>query len=198
LARRAKQSSPSGVTFQQLESAENRIPVYSELHRFLLANGIAEKEMDGEISRFAIRASGHSRQAMQHAWALKRLAERFSEEELRTLDPAARKTWIAMIQLHAAAIERETGALNQELSPIFFSGVASSNPSDQGDISTDTGLLQSVGRLFNLCASVDKGVRSAFAVSSDASAGDDIKASGFRQSLESVKQLASKIAGKQN
>ena len=189
-----QKSSADSVSFEQVEPEDSRVPVYSELHRFLSGKSVSDSQIDGEISRLSISVSSHSRQSLQHAWAIKRLAERFSEEELRTLDSEARAKWLAMIRSHAAVIQRETAAIRQELQPIFApAGPAGSENVPRFDAGADVGLLQAVRRLFELCSANDQAVRAAFTISQDSSASSRMKSAQFWQALASTETLAAKI-----
>jgi RNA polymerase sigma factor (sigma-70 family) len=194
LQSRQQKSSSDSVLLEQVEPEDNRVPVYAELHRFLAGKGVIDSQIDAEISRLSISVSAHSRQSLQHAWAIKRLAERFSAEELRTLDSEARAKWLALIRSHAAVIQRETAAIRQELQPIFGSaGPTSVDGTVIFDTGADAGLLQAVRRLFELCSANDQAIRAAFTIARDSSVSARMKSAQFWQALVSTETLAAKI-----
>jgi RNA polymerase sigma factor (sigma-70 family) len=194
LARHKRQSTStsSSSTVEQVESADSRIPVYGDLHRYLSARGVPEGDIDAESSRVAIRVSAYARQALQHAWALKRLAERFSLEDLRSLDPQAKQRWLALVREHANAIKRDDSQLRLELQAIFqAAGVARTG---EADLSSDAALLQSIQRLFDLCVVNDRVIRVAFTVSADPTKGAAVRSLEFWNSLVEAENLAGRIS----
>jgi hypothetical protein len=108
------------LSIQTAEPASNRIPVDAELRRHLEGKGFSGERLEEEIRSFSRRALGQSRQAMQYAWAMKKLAERFSPVDLQTMEAASREQWNSMLRRHAAALEREVRALRAELAPVFL------------------------------------------------------------------------------
>jgi RNA polymerase sigma factor (sigma-70 family) len=179
---------------QQVEPADNRIAADADLRRYFAERGAAGgDQLETGIIRFAMRASARSRQALQHAWALKRLAQRFTPEELRTLDAEAKRKWLAMIRDHAEAARRETAALRQELQPVFApQGAPSPGPSEGAGVS-EAELLASAGRLLESCTELDAAVRPAFAVSTGPSAAQAIKSQQFWRRLAEAESLAGQI-----
>jgi hypothetical protein len=135
-----------------------------------------------------------SSQALQHAWAIKRLTERFSPEELRQLSPEARTNWLAMIRGHCRALQHMNAALRQELRPIFFPA-AGSDQSEAGiQITDDRELVRTAERLLGICTSNHKLMSSAFTVSAVGTAGAAIGVPQFFQSLINAELLAARIA----
>ena len=149
--------------------------------------------MNEEVSRFANRTLKRSQQAVLHVWALRTLTKRFSVEDLRTLDEAAREKWLAMIRKHAGQFQRETMMLRNDLSPVF--DVAQSAPAVGSDPNiTDTAdLIHVVAQLVELGSANDAAIQSAFNVSANSSASSAIKTAQFWRSLVSAEHLAAKI-----
>ncbi len=194
LARQKRQpTDTAGSALVQVESANGKIPVYSDLHRYLSARGVSEVDIDGEASRIAIRASARARLSLQHAWALKRIAQRFSLEDLRTLDPQARERWLGLVRAHASAIQREDSMLRAELQPIFQTTSAGAKTGEL-DLNSDAALIQSIQHLFDLCVANDSTVRAAFTVSADSSSGAAVKAPQFWHALADAEKLAARIS----
>ncbi|HEX8336895.1 MAG TPA: sigma-70 family RNA polymerase sigma factor [Pyrinomonadaceae bacterium] len=175
---------------EQVEAAEARLPADAELRRHLGGGAGA----DDEIARFASRVSSRSRRALQHAWALKRLAERFPPQELRAMDPAAKQKWLQMAREHASAVRREGAALHQELQPLFSPAAEQVGaPPSAGAIGDEADLIARAARLLELCSAVDPAVRAAFSVSARPSPPSQIKSREFWRSLAGVQALASQI-----
>jgi DNA-directed RNA polymerase specialized sigma24 family protein len=187
-ARSGQPPTPSVV--EQVEPAEARIPADAELRRHLAGGADA----DAEIARFASRVSSRSRRALQHAWALKRLAERFSPQELRAMDAAAKQKWLQMVREHASAVRREGAALHQELRPVFSPAAEQVGPPPPaGVIGDEADLVARAARLLELCTAVDPAVRAAFSVSARPAPPSQIKSQEFWRALAGVQALAAQI-----
>jgi len=65
--------------------------------------------------------------------------------DMRTVTPDARAKWLQMVREHAAALERETAALRQDIQPIFFSG-SPSLAAEEIEIAGDVDLIRAVER----------------------------------------------------
>ncbi len=155
------------------------------------------ENQDEAIRRFANLALSQSRQARQHAWALKRLAERFSSEEMRLLTPEARAKWPALLRSHAAAFENQAGQLRQELQNVFASGAADDgggNPPAIGPaINGEAGLIDAIADLFNHATKVDRDVRSALTASTETTDTAALKSPEFWRALDAALKQAAEI-----
>jgi len=130
-------------------------------------------------------------EALFHAIELKRLVSRFANVDMQSVAPGAREKWIGMLHEHAAAFEKETAALRQEIQPVFFPG-ASAPGIDGGVINNDADLARAVERLHKFALLNNDAVRSAFTTSSQSSA-VAIKSAAFWQTLYKAEELAHKI-----
>jgi RNA polymerase sigma factor (sigma-70 family) len=184
-----EQSKGRAVTVREVAVANNQIPAYAELRAYFSARVTGGRGLDEEINNYSDRVMNHSRQALLHASALKRLAVRFSPEELRALAPEARQKWLAMIREHAHAYQREVSALRQELRAVFGGAEAG------GDEAAEMNMAQSAERLLQLSYANDDAVRSAFTISADGRTTAAIKARSFRRSLSTAERLAGAIEG---
>ncbi|HKR59764.1 MAG TPA: hypothetical protein VJS64_08505, partial [Pyrinomonadaceae bacterium] len=169
------------TTVEGVEVAADTFPAYQDLRA---------RMSDEEARVFAARMVSRSHSAMRHAWALRRLMSQFSADDLATLQPEAHAKWIALIQSHARAFERETAGLRQQLEPIFSSGSGSAGT---GEISSDAELMRAVERLVALAATNYEVVRSTFTVTRETSTVSAIKTAQFWQSLRSAEALAVSI-----
>jgi RNA polymerase sigma factor (sigma-70 family) len=184
LKRGQKQSKPREVT---VEVANNRIPADAELRTYFSARLVGEA-IDDEITRYASRAMSRSRQALLQASALKKLVGRFSPEEMRDLAPEAQAKWLAMIREHAVAYQRETGALRQELRPVFGGSIDAAV-----ETVNEENLSQTAERLLQLSYANDEAVRSAFTISADGRTAAAIKSAQFWRQLLTAEKLAAAI-----
>ena len=130
----------------------------------------------------------HSRQALLHASALKKLATRFSPEQMHGLDAAAQAKWLAMIREQATGYQREVATLRQELRPIFNGSSAATD-----EVVTEANLAQSADRLVELSYANDEAVRAAFTISAEGKSAATIKSAQFWQVLSSAEKLAEGI-----
>ncbi|MBO0859854.1 MAG: sigma-70 family RNA polymerase sigma factor [Chloracidobacterium sp.] len=198
LDRQKTRAEPGGtLSIQTAEPAGDRIPADAELRRRLERNGFSGDRLEEEIRGFSRRALGHSRQALQYAWAMKKLAERFSPDDLQTMEAASREQWKSMLRHHAAALEREVRALRAELAPVFRPSGPPEESTEWPDLSDDAGLARAVSRLFELTSGADRGVQASFTLAAVGSAADGINAKDFWRSLSGAEQLAAKIASGQ-
>lgn len=187
---------PQNVIIEESSPTANSIPVDAELRRYFAASGLAGEQLELNISRFSNRALNHSLQIMQHAWAIKRLAERFSPGELETLDSSAKSKWLSMIRGHAQALAQQSAMLQRELEPLFPS-VSSGDVQSGAPIADDRELVQAAEQLFTICSESDRVIGAAFTISPETSHGAAIKGAQFWRSLKSAERLAGKIAHSQ-
>ena len=184
-------TSPSSVIVERVEAATSSIPAAAELRRHFSARGLSNEQVELEVSRFANRMLNLSRQAQQHAWAIKRLAERFSPEELRALDVDAKAKWNGLIREHARALQQEVITLRRELSVVF---PALPSGDAQGTvIGSDEDLMRAAGRLVEFAAANNRAIQSAFTLSTGDAASLDIKTPQFWRSMRAAEDLAAKM-----
>jgi hypothetical protein len=172
-------------------SLANSIPVDAELRRFYSVRGMKGAELEDSISQFANQALNRSAKIMQRAWALKRLAARFSSVDLDNLDPEARAKWLALIKRHAAALAQQSESLRRDLLPVFAAG-----DDDTGEgfaIKTSDDLVRAIERLFEVCSASDRVVRQAFAITPGGSKDSTINSAQFWRSLETAEKISTRI-----
>jgi len=183
------------ITVESAQPASNTLPVDADLRRYLSARGVPAGQMDDEVQRFANQAISKSRQAMYHAAAMKRLAERFSSEELRTLDPDARAKWLGLIRQHARLFQSQSAAVREELAPVFSMAASGGEPTSE-IVDTDA-LIRAVTHLFELSAANYNAIQSAFTISSSASKASAMRSAQFWRAMRDAESLAGKIAASQ-
>jgi RNA polymerase sigma factor (sigma-70 family) len=195
LQRQTKTAETSGpIVIERPSSATNATPVDAELQRYLAQKGESEEQAAARARRFTNRVVDQSSQVLQHAWAVKRLTERFSAEQLRQLSPEARANWLAMIREHCRALQQINAGLRQELQPIFFLTSPTDNAEQGIEIKDDVDLMRAAERLLGICTSNEKLISAAFTVSSGSSGASAIKSPQFARSLKSAEVLAARIA----
>ncbi len=159
----------------------------------LAADKRPSSKVDEEVRQFAARMLIRSSQTLAHAWAMRRLSERFSPETARTLEAEARAKWLAIIGAHAQALQRETAALRLELQPVFFPATAADETPDETEIADEADLARAVERLFELASSNDHATRSAFTISTESAVTSIIKSPQFRRSLNAAERLTAAL-----
>jgi hypothetical protein len=175
-----------------VEIAGNTIAAEPDLRAYFARVG---KDTDEAVRQYAARMVGLSNQAMDHVWAMKRLLNQFSPEELRALTPEARAKWFGLIRAHARSYQQTTQSLRRELQPVFFPGQSTAGASADGAGIPETNeLSRAVEQLFELGSSNDRVIRSAFTSSSGGAMTTVIKAPQFWQALKNGEAAAARIA----
>jgi hypothetical protein len=187
-ALKQRQDRSNNMTVREVEVANNRTPADAELRAYFSARLVGREAIDEEISRYTSRVMSRSRQALLHASALKKLAGRFSQTEIRDLAGEPRAKWLAMIREHALGYQREVTTLRQELRPIF--GGPDEGPAETV---TEANLAESAVRLVELSYANDEVVRAAFTISAEGKDAAAIKSRQFWRSLSSAEKLAAAI-----
>lgn len=186
LARRERASTPDRLTEREVVVEAARLPADAELRAHFAARLADGERVDAAIKQFAARAMNHSRQALLHASALQKMAGRFTPEEVRALDTAARAKWVSMVREHAGAYRREVSALRAHLSAVF--GAQGSGGAGEGGSPG-----QAAERLLRLSYAQDGAVRSAFTISEGAGSATAIKSQQFWRQLSAAERLATEI-----
>jgi RNA polymerase sigma factor (sigma-70 family) len=178
----------ASVTEREVVVEAGRIPADAELRAHFAARLADPSRVDAEIKQFAARAMSHSRQALLHASALKRMANRFTPAQARALSEDARAKWLAMVREHAGAYAREVAALRAQLSSVFGGG-AGVGAEGLGDADA----AQASERLLQLSYAQDSAVRSAFTISEEGRSAAAVKSPQFWRTLSVSERLAAEI-----
>jgi RNA polymerase sigma factor (sigma-70 family) len=180
------------VSVERIEPTSNSIPLEPDLRAYFTARGVAPDRLDSEVQSFSRTALAHSSKVLQHAGALMSLTGRFSVDELKALDPAARTKWLGLLHAHAQGLRENVVALQREL------GEALNQPrSDvlaEPSIENDAMLIQTVNRLFTTASAIDQTVRATLSLSNNPGSAAKIKTSQFWRSLATAEDLSSKVA----
>jgi hypothetical protein len=186
-------SSSGMVTFREAEETANTVAVDNELRDYLSRQDAAIKTgngLDEAVRSFSSRMVNRGYRALFHAIELKLLINRFANVDMRTITPDARAKWLQMVHDHAAALERETAALRQDIQPVFFSG-SPAVAAEKIEIAGDVDLTRAVERLHKLVQANNDAVRAAFTISAQSS--NTVKSSQFWRALLSAENLAAHI-----
>jgi len=180
----------SPVLIQEAEETASVVAADDELRAYFEKRGSAGPT-DDAIRKYSSRVVKRAYGALFHAIELKRLVSRFANVDMQSVAPGARQKWIDMLHEHAAAFEKETAALRQEIQPVFFPGAAAPGL-ESGAINDDADLARAVERVHKFALSNNDAVRSAFTTSSQSSA-VAVKSTAFWQTLFKAEELARKI-----
>jgi anti-sigma factor RsiW len=150
-------------------------------------------QSDEQARLFAARMVSRSQSAMRHLYALRRLANQFSTEELRALSPEARAKWLSLVRSHARSYQQELAGLRQELRPIFFPSASQGRAQDNSEVADAVSVVRAIERLFEIGSANDRVILSSFTTSSESSSVTAIKSVAFWQSLQAADSLAVRI-----
>lgn len=151
------------------------------------------KDSDEEIRRFADSAVDNSRQAVRNLWAIKKLLNQFTAEEIKNLSPESRAKWLSLIRSHAGSYRDKSGALRRSLKPVFFAG-ADDSVNSARQLKDTEDLRRTFNELFEVGTTNDKVIRSAFTASSSGAAFSTIRSNQFWQSLKNAEALSAAIS----
>ncbi|MEW6212645.1 MAG: sigma-70 family RNA polymerase sigma factor [Acidobacteriota bacterium] len=185
-AKRIRGSRFSTARSEQIEIPTGAtIPLYSEVKTYLASRGITEDRMDEEINRYAKQIIAISREALGHAWALRRITQSQSKD----LSEEARARRLSMIRRHALAFEERTARLRSELGQIIAIDAAAE---EYVEIKDEASLARAIARLIEAASFNDEAVQSSMTVSAARSTAM-VKTYRFRLSLRRAEQLAASI-----
>lgn len=174
-----------------VEIESNTMAAEPELRAYFANKG---KDTDEAMRQYAARMVSLSGRAMDHLWAMKRLLNQFSREEVGALTPEARNKWIGLIRSHARSYQQTNELLRGELLPVFFPSQSVDPASGRSAVTDIDELTRLINQLFELGSSNDRVVRSAFTSSTDGVMTTVIKTPQFWQSLKSGETLAAHIS----
>ncbi|HLA13375.1 MAG TPA: hypothetical protein VJ023_22525 [Pyrinomonadaceae bacterium] len=194
-ASRREAGNPSGpIQFSRVEVVKTALPIEADLRRYFsrqLSNASSDEQIQEAMRQFANRMTSHALQARLYARTLKQTLNRFSQDDLRTLDPEAKRKLMTLLRSQAVSLERETQVLHRELEAVF-PAVATSAPGEKG-IASDNDLLAAINRLGELVAQTDGGVRSSFSLSSNGANSAPVKSADFWRGLLSSEALVANV-----
>ena len=180
----------NSVSIEVTEETASTIAVDKELRAYF-SSRTPDGPTDEMIRAYSSRVVNVSYSSLFHAIELRRLVNRFSGVDMRTVAPDARAKWLAMLRGHATAFARDTATLRREIEPIFFPG-ATEEVLEEISIGSDADLARAVERLHRLALSNNHAIRSAITTSARSS-GSDLKSIQFKRSLVLAEELAERI-----
>jgi RNA polymerase sigma factor (sigma-70 family) len=191
--KRHSRGSSGTVTVRKTEATANTVAGDHDLRDYFSRKDATLKAgngLDEAIRSFSSRMVNRGYRALFHAVELKRLIDRFANVDMRTVTPDARAKWLRMVREHAAALERETAALRQDIQPVFFPD-SPSVPAEEIVIASDGDLARGVERLHKLALVNNDAIGAAFTISAQSS--NAVKSLQFWHSLTKAEKLAARI-----
>ena len=98
--------------------SQGAAPADALLQRHFSAQGVSGERLNTAVAQFSQQALEHAQASLQHAYALNRLACSFSQSDLQSLSPRARRMWADMAARHASILESELRMLDDLLAQI--------------------------------------------------------------------------------
>ena len=182
----------NGQSFRAIDDTNGALALDRELREYFGKRAVTSEQLDEFIRVYSARVVSHGYGVLFQAVELKRLVDRFSRVDMRTLAPDARTKWLQMIREHALLLQSELEALRKQLQPVFFSETVLDR-SDASAISSDADLARAVEDLHRLALTNNDAIRQGFTISAQSSAAA-FKAPQFRRSLEETAKLSKRIA----
>jgi hypothetical protein len=90
------------------DASNQEIPLYDEISRHVAKPGISDEELHQRVAAFSNEAVTLSRQALLHAWALRRLDSEFAERRIARLPVSAQQQAARLREDHRHAISSLT------------------------------------------------------------------------------------------
>jgi cell fate (sporulation/competence/biofilm development) regulator YlbF (YheA/YmcA/DUF963 family) len=115
-------SSRSKAPVEAYEVTQAGFAADMRIREYFQTKGFSGGRLDAAVSLFSRDALQHAQRALQHAYALDRLARSLSTDELRAIRPVAQQEWTGMVKDHATGLETELRALHGQLAEITLTG----------------------------------------------------------------------------
>ncbi|MBO0723923.1 MAG: hypothetical protein J2P41_24065, partial [Blastocatellia bacterium] len=182
---------------QEYDATAGAIPAEPELRAYF-SNRLAKpanEEIDTEIRKFAIDILNRSQRSLLFAYALKRLAGRFSNNDLQKLDVESRVAWYSMVATHAQKLSAQTAEIRKEVQPVFAPASGGEAPSVDSPrkFKNEADLLAAVKQLSELEIILDRDLRSAFIAGSQTEPAQSVKTVKLLRDLLKVEKLSAEI-----
>jgi len=149
-------------------------PAYPVLMKYFLADGLKNDQAELSTIQFSNEALGHAQHALQRAYALSRLGRDFTSDDLRWVDPTAKKEWAEMVADHVSALKLELSQLQGQLQRISPSESPDVFPSADGPaIRTPADFAREAERMLHATQNLSSKAESAFTSGPATKANDD-------------------------
>lgn len=157
-----KRVNPSDI--QVYEAGNTKPAADAVLRTYFSAKGYSDERLNLEVERFSRDVLQHAQSALQHAYALNRLESVISSAELESVEVSSQQQWTEMTNQHAASLESQLRALENELAKISPEGRQNSNSeSDLKSIESPAQFQQAANQLLRQAQDLDREVGLMFA-----------------------------------
>lgn len=113
----------------RIYQANTAEPAVAELlRRHFESGGLLGSARDMAVLRFSADALEHAQRALQSAYALDRLGSVLTEGPANALNPASRREWAEMVNIHTGTVRDELQALRSQLQVISSTQSTRSDP----------------------------------------------------------------------
>lgn len=143
------------------------------IRKYLEAKGLEGKQLDFAVAQFSRDALEHAQRALQHAYALDRLGNAFTPEELRSAAPVAQQEWANMVSRHASGLQGELQMLRDQLSEIASIPKPSAPPRHALTVGSTEAFAHAAKQLLRMTQVLSRNVSNAFASSPSQAANQD-------------------------
>jgi hypothetical protein len=165
---------PSGASIYTV--AQAAAPADALLESSFAAHGLSGERLNSAVAQFSREALAHAQMALQNAYALNRLGSAFTESDLQSLSPDARRMWAEMAARHASILENELRALREQLAQIPASANQSQEEPAAIPIRNAADFARAAGQLLGQAQKLNNAAGNAFASGASASAPDRAEA----------------------
>ncbi len=155
----------------------SRLPIQDQLEKYFdqLRRSTAASQKSGEtdqsqsaiqqeIQRVSSQAVTLAEEALEHAWALRRLAERYPSDEVSKLSPESRRKLEGLVREHVQALLQRTQSYGALVKPVLLSLAAGQAGRSQADEELAAANWPAFSpSLFNTVSQVDRLTSSLFA-----------------------------------
>lgn len=165
-----------GLTSVARAVSSPKLPIQEQLEKYLSehrsttvspggkGNGATEGTVQHDIQKLTSQAVTLSEASLEHAWALRRLAERYTPDEVSTLPPESRRQLEDLVRDHIRALVEQNRKYGAMVKPVLFSIAGKpegSSPSSRGQAEADWPVFSP--SLFNTVSQVDRLTSTLFA-----------------------------------
>ena len=143
---------------------QTEAPADTILSSYFATKGLTGDPAKTAAMQFSQDALEHAQRALQHAYALDRLGNSFTTEQLRSVNPIFQRQWTEMMARHASALEIEFRALHDELATIApGDGESPASEADSIPIDTPATFAHAADQMLHQTQNLDRAIGSAFA-----------------------------------
>ena len=173
---------------QLVEPVDGAIPLDLKVRRMLSEQGTPASELDDAVRHLSQKILQSSDTLQQHAWALDRIAECLTPEELATLSLEVRREWVEIVSLHSSALLGNIESIRSDLGALAPAGSVKHVATDRVENVRD--LPRITSQILTLSRLCQRDLASGFTLSSDSARREAVNTAEFWQAFELLESLA--------